>query len=138
MFERARKDYPLLRYPWQQARASLLALSQTEAECVQITYTNPQTGAHVQNILGYYALMLRPGQTLRLPARSPACVFHVIEGGMRADIDSATFTLGEADTCCAPGYTAVTLTNTHNVPTFVFMADETPLHQKLGVYENRG
>jgi gentisate 1,2-dioxygenase len=65
-------------------------------------------------------------------------VFHVIEGGMRADIDSAAFTLGEADTCCAPGYTAVTLINNHNAPTFVFMADETPLHQKLGVYENRG
>ena len=138
VFERNNKDYPLLRYPWQQARASLLALSQTQTECVQITYTNPQTGAHVQNILGYYALMLRPGQTLRLPARSPACVFHVIEGGMRAEMDSATFTLGEADTCCAPGYTAVTLTNTQDAPTFVFMADETPLHQKLGVYENRG
>jgi gentisate 1,2-dioxygenase len=23
-------------------------------------------------------------------------------------------------------------------PTFLFIADETPLHQKLGVFENRG
>jgi gentisate 1,2-dioxygenase len=86
--------------------------------------------------------MLRPGQTLRLPARSPACVFHVIEGQLTADIaadsGSQTFTLFEADTCCAPGYTPVTLTNRKDHPTFVFMADETPLHQKLGLYENRG
>jgi gentisate 1,2-dioxygenase len=46
--------------------------------------------------------------------------------------------LFEADTCCAPGYTPVTLTNRKDHPTFVFMADETPLHQKLGLYENRG
>ena len=144
VFERSRKAYPLLRYPWKDARASLLALAdhQPQTECVQLTYTNPQTGDHAQNILGFYALMLRPGQTLRLPARSPACVFHVIEGRLKADIaaDSGgqSYTLGEADTCCAPGYTPVTLTNMQDQPTFVFMADETPLHQKLGVYENRG
>ena len=28
---------------------------------------NPETGSDAQNILAYYALMLRPGQTLRLP-----------------------------------------------------------------------
>jgi gentisate 1,2-dioxygenase len=139
VFARQNKDYPLLRYPWEQARASLLALAETQAadSAVQITYVNPNTGAHVQNILGYYALMLRPGESLQLPARSPACVFHVIEGGMSAAIASNTFTLGEADTCCAPGYTPVTLTNLSEQPTFVFMADESPLHQKLGVYEIR-
>jgi gentisate 1,2-dioxygenase len=141
VFERSGKAYPLLRYPWQQARASLLAMAgkDPKMECVQLTYVNPETGGHVQNILGYYALMLRPGQALRLPARSPACVFHVIEGSMTASIDASAFILGEADTCCAPGYTAVTLTNPQiDQPTFVFMADESPLHHKLGVYENRG
>ena len=47
--------------------------------------------------------------------------------------------LAEADTCCAPGYTAVSLTNrSANAPAFIFIADETPLHRKLGVLENRG
>ncbi|MEY3670210.1 MAG: cupin domain-containing protein [Burkholderiaceae bacterium] len=144
LFERSRKDYPLLRYPWKDARAALLRLAkeQPQTECVQLTYINPQTGDHAQNILGFYALMLRPGQTLRLPARSPACVFHVIEGQLQvhiaADSGAQTFTLTGADTCCAPGYTPVTLTNLRAEPSFVFLADETPLHQKLGVYENRG
>jgi gentisate 1,2-dioxygenase len=106
---------------------------------VQVTYVNPETGDDAENILGFYALMLRPGQTLRLPARSPASGVPrhrrwCSESRMRGQ----TFTLAEADTCCAPGYTAVTLRNrSADQPSFVFMADESPLHRKLGVYEVR-
>ena len=99
---------------------------------------NPETGDDVQNILGYYALMLRPGQTLRLPVRSPAMVFHVIEGGAEVQVQEQRFHLAEADTCCAPGYADVTLANASaDTPAFLFIADETPLHKKLGVYETR-
>lgn len=141
MFERSNKAYPMLRYPWSEARAALLAMAADPAntEAVQITYVNPETGADAQNILGFYALMLRPGQTLRLPVRSPAVVFHQIEGQVEATMAGQTFTLAEADTCCAPGYTATTLCNlSADQPAFVFMADESPLHRKLGVLENRG
>jgi gentisate 1,2-dioxygenase len=141
VFGRSGKAYPMLRYPWAQAKASLQALGadRPELEAVQVTYVNPETGADAQNILGFYALMLRPGQTLRLPVRSPACVFHQIEGGTAVTVEAQAFTLAEADTCCAPGYSAVTLRNTSATePSFVFMADESPLHRKLGVFENRG
>ena len=141
MFARSSKAYPMLRYPWADTRAALLALADDEPEqaCVQVTYTNPETGGDAQNILGFYALMLRPGQSLRLPARSPAQVFHVIEGQVEAIIVDKTFHMVEADTCCAPGYEAVTLKNLRtDAPSFVFIADESPLHRKLGVYENRG
>ena len=140
-FERADKPYPMLRYPWSETRAALVALSENQAELgsVQVTYVNPETGRDTQNILGYYAQMLRPGQTLRLPVRSPAMIFHQIEGTTDARIEDASFTLGEADTCCAPGYTEVTLKNrSAAAPSFVFIADEAPLHRKLGVFENRG
>jgi gentisate 1,2-dioxygenase len=138
--------YPMLRYPWADAKAALhaMATDRPEQEAIQITYVNPETGADAQNNLGYHALMLRPGQTLRLPARSPSCVFHTIEGSVAVTVGNAgesatTFTLAEADTCCAPGYTAVTLTNRNaHAPAYVFMADESPFHRKLGVYENRG
>ena len=141
LFARSGKAYPMLRYPWVEARAALQALAaeQPDLEAVQVSYVNPETGADVQNILGYYALMLRPGQTLRLPARSPAAVFHLIEGHAAARIEEHGFTLAEADTCCAPGYTSVTLRNlSAQAPAFVFIADEAPLHRKLGVYEDRG
>jgi gentisate 1,2-dioxygenase len=141
VFERSRKAYPLLRYPWADTRAALESLGddQPALEPVQVTYVNPETGADTQNILGFYALMLRPGQTLRLPVRSPAMVLHLIEGAMSTRIGEQEFTLAEADTCCAPGYTEVTLRNlSAGAPAFAFIADETPLHRKLGVFENRG
>ncbi|MBQ0960336.1 cupin domain-containing protein [Ideonella sp. 4Y11] len=140
VFQRSDKRYPMLRYPWAEARAALQALAadQPDTECVQVTYVNPETGGDAENILGFYALMLRPGQTLQLPARSPASVFHLIEGGAEVSIDEQRFTLAEADTCCAPGYTPITLRNTRaDAPSFVFIADESPLHRKLGVYEVR-
>ena len=140
VFERSPKAYPMLRYPWADARSALesLAADQPELDAVQVTYVNPETGADAQNILGFHALMLRPGQTLKLPVRSPAMVFHVIEGGATVQVGDQHFKLAAADTCCAPGYTAVTLANASaDAPAFLFIADETPLHQKLGVFETR-
>ncbi|MBV0881476.1 cupin domain-containing protein [Noviherbaspirillum sp. L7-7A] len=136
-FQRRNKSYPMLRYPWGEARAALeaLAVDQPELEAVQVTYVNPETGDDAQHILGYYALMLRPGQTLKLPVRSPAIMFHLIEGGAEVRIEDQSNVITEADTCCAPGYSAVTLRNTSiDAPAFFFIADETPLHRKLGVF----
>jgi gentisate 1,2-dioxygenase len=138
VFQRSDKRYPMLRYPWAEARAALEALADEEpaTEVVQVTYINPESGEDAENILGFYALMLRPGQTVTLPARSPATVFHLIEGGAAVKIDESTFRMAEADTCCAPGYTPITLRNTSaDKPAFLFMADESPLHRKLGLYE---
>ncbi len=141
VFERSKKAYPMLRYAWTDAKTALESMAQDNPsqESIQVTYVNPETGNDAENIWGFYALMLRPGQTLRLPARSPAQVFHVIEGTVEAKIVDSTFSLAEADTCCAPGYEAVTLKNLDvKKPTFIFIADESPLHRKLGVFENRG
>jgi len=139
-FKRQPKAYPVIRYPWSEVRQSLLALSkdQPELEAVQVTYVNPETGQDVQNNLGFYALMLRPQQTLQMPARSPAIVFHQIEGRSELRIEQTQFLLNAADTACAPGYTPITITNrSADTPAFLFMADESPLHRKLGVYETR-
>jgi gentisate 1,2-dioxygenase len=141
IFTRADKRFPMLRYPWAEVRTALVALdaAQPGIEAVQVAYVNPENGADCQAILGFSALMLRPGETLQLPARSPAMVFHQIEGGSEVSVADSVFTLGEADTCCAPGYTPVTLKNrSADQAAFIFIADETPLHKKLGVYEVRG
>jgi gentisate 1,2-dioxygenase len=141
LFVRTEKAYPMLRYPWAQTRVALetLAADRPDLQAVQVSYVNPATGGDAQNILGYYALMLRPGQSLRLPVRSPACVFHLIEGSLGVQVEAQSFTLAEADTCCAPGYAAVQLANrSSDRPAFLFIADESPLHRKLGVFEDRG
>jgi gentisate 1,2-dioxygenase len=140
VFGRSGKRYPMLRYPWVDARAALesMAADQPDLEAVQVTYTNPESGEDAENVLGFHALMLRPGQTLTLPARSPAVIYHVIEGAARVATEAQGFDLVVADTCCIPGYTGTTLTNpSANAPAFLFLADESPLHRKLGVYEVR-
>ena len=141
-FTRPQSAYPVLRYPWVDVKKALVALSEdpSHVEAVQITYINPSNGQDAENILGFYALMLRPAQTLRLPARSPACVFHVIEGdGVHLSFDDHAFDLKCADTACVPGYGATVLKNhSSSEPVFLFMADESPLHRKLGLYEDWG
>ena len=148
VFGRSSRAYPMLRYPWADARAALLALAEDrpDQEAVQLTYTNPETGGHAENILGFHALMLRPGQVLALPARSPASVWHVIEGAATLTVgdgegegaEAPRFALASADTACAPGYLPLMLANASaEAPAFVFVADESPLHQKLGLYETR-
>jgi len=140
VFARAEQAFPMLRYPWAEVRAALqtLAAAQPEIEAVQVAYVNPESGADCQKILGFSALMLRPGERLNLPARSTAMVFHQIEGGAEVSIDGHRFVLDEADTCCIPGYVPVTLANrSPREPAFVFIADDAPLQKKLGVYEVR-
>ena len=57
---------------------------------------------------------------------------------MEVHVEDQAFTLAEADTCCAPGYSAVSLRNrSADKPAFIFIADESPLHRKLGVFEHR-
>lgn len=140
VFGRSGRRYPMMRYPWADTKAALLSLAedQPDLENVQVTYINPETGEDTENILGFHALMLRPGQALTLPARSPAVIYHVIDGGACVATPTRGFDLVTADTCCIPGYTATTLTNASGtVPAFLFLADESPLHRKLGVYEAR-
>jgi gentisate 1,2-dioxygenase len=140
VFGRSGRRYPLLRYPWAEARAALQSLAEDQPGLahVQLTYVNPETGKDALDILGFHALMLRPGQVLALPARSPATVFHAIEGHVRVHGEGHAFELAPADTCCIPGYTATTLANdSQREPAFLFVADESPLHRKLGLYEQR-
>jgi gentisate 1,2-dioxygenase len=138
MFERRGDRYPMLRYAWSDTRAALIGLAENQPtlDHVQITYINPETGDDAENVLGFHALMLRPGQTLNLPVRSPACVFHVIDGSVKAVVDGEEIAMSESDTACVPGFAYITLHNQRGgAPSFVFVADESPLHKKLGLYE---
>jgi gentisate 1,2-dioxygenase len=140
VFQRTDDAYPLLCYPWSETKAALLSIAEDESvdALTRITYVNPETGRDAQNILGFYALMLKPGQTVQLPAQSPAQIFHQIEGKVRLSIAQNTFALEEADTAAVPGYSTVELQNlSASAPAFLFMADEAPLHRKLGLYEIR-
>jgi len=62
----------------------------------------------------------------------------MVEGDVQALIDDTTLDLTQSDTACAPGWTTLKLQNrSSKVPAFIAMADESPVHRKLGIFEQR-
>lgn len=136
--QRQRQDYPLLRFPWSQVKQTLADLAGVtpKGQSVHVAYVNPETGQECLPTLGFSAIMLRPGEEIRLPRRSASAVFHVVEGAGTALIDGSTKCFGEADTMAAPTHAEISLANASTkTPAFLFMVDDAPLQRKLGFYE---
>ncbi len=133
-----RADYPLIRYPWAEVRDALNSLAGVTArgEAVQLAYVNPETGRECLPVLGFSALMLRPGETIKPVRRTSSAVLHCIEGGGQANIDGEALRFSESDTMAIPTHAEIEITNTSPThPTFIFQVDDAPMQRKLGFYE---
>ena len=133
-----RAHYPLLRFPWRDVRDSLSALAgvTAKAEAVQLAYVNPETGAECMPVLGFSAMMLRPGETIRLPKRSASAVLHIVEGQGQAEVDGVLLDWSESDTFAVPTHAKFKISNRNGTtPAFLFQVDDAPLQRKLGFYE---
>jgi gentisate 1,2-dioxygenase len=133
-----RANYPLLRYPWKEVREALQAMAAVTptGEMVHLAYVNPETGAECLPVLGFSAIMLRPGETVRPPRRSASAVLHAIEGEVEAEIDGVTLQAGARDTIAVPTHASVTIANrSAKAPAFLFQVDDAPMQRKLGFYE---
>jgi len=134
---RKRPDYPLIRFPWRDVRDALIALASTASRnsMAQLAYVNPETGAECMPILGFSAIMLRPGETARPVRRSSSAVLHCIEGRGEATVDGAHLAFEESDTFAAPTHADIELHNASAKPAFLFQVDDAPMQRKLGFYE---
>jgi gentisate 1,2-dioxygenase len=133
-----RTRYPLTRYPWCEVREALEALSGVtpRRELVQLAYVNPETGRECMPVLGFSAIMLRPGETIAVPRRSASAVLHVIQGEGEAEVDGTTLGFADSDTVAVPTYAKVLLANrSSKAPAFLFQIDDAPLQRKCGFYE---
>jgi gentisate 1,2-dioxygenase len=133
-----RAPYPLLRFPWRDVQRALgeLATVTPKDEAVQLAYVNPETGRECLAALGFSALMLRPGEELRLPRRSASAVLHVVDGAGTVEVDDATHRFETADTLAVPTHADVRLANASGTaPAYLFVVDDAPLQRKLGIYE---
>ena len=138
---RKRADYPLIRYPWAEVREALGSLAGVtpRGEAVQLAYVNPETGLECMPVLGFSAIMLRPGETISPPRRSSSAVLHCIEGAGEALIDGETLRFGESDTMAVPTHADVEIRNASSKqPAFLFQVDDAPMQRKLGFYEEFG
>jgi gentisate 1,2-dioxygenase len=133
-----RTRYPLLRYPWKEVRKALAAFAGVtpKGELVQLAYVNPETGRECMPVLGFSALMLRPGETIAAPRRSASAVLHVVEGEGEAEIDGVMLSFGDSDTLAVPTHAKLLLANRRSQsPAFLFQIDDAPLQRKCGFYE---
>ena len=129
--------YPMLRYPWKETREALTELaSATDRDgLVQLAYINPVTGQECLPILGFSALMLRPGENADLGRRTCSAVTHGIEGHGSSEIDDSDFDWNPHDMTVIPPHASCTLRNhSSSSPAFLFIVDDAPLHRKLGFY----
>ena len=138
--QRSASRHPLLRFAWEHTRAALetLAARSPSDRRVEVAYVNPETGGDALDTIAFSSIMLRPGEAQELPRASPARVFHVVDGTGRSVVDERTIDFVRGDTFCVPGLSRVTLANgSSRAPAFFIVADESPVHRKLGVYETR-
>jgi gentisate 1,2-dioxygenase len=134
---RPRADYPLMRYPWGEVKSTLEGLAgiTPRGELVHVAYVNPETGAECLPTLGFSALRLMPREPVSLPCRSASAVLHVVEGEGSAVIDDTRFDFAESDTMAVPTHARVQLEASGSLPTYLFMVDDAPLQQKIGIYQ---
>lgn len=133
-----RSAYPLLRFPWKEVREALGAMAAVTAagDMVQLAYVNPETGAECLPVLGFSAIMLRPGETAKPPRRSASAVLHVVEGDVDAEIDGKTLRGEARDTMAVPTHAHIMLANrSASKPAFLFQVDDAPMQRKLGFFE---
>lgn len=136
--DRAAEDYPQFRYPWVDVRQALLDMASGAgpSDPVQLAYVNPETGQECMPVLGFSALMLRPGEERALPRRSASCGYLVIEGAGESEIDGKTLTWGANDVLAAPTHAAISHRNASSKnPAFLIQIDDAPMQRKLGFYE---
>jgi len=133
-----RPQYPLLRFPWREVREALQAMAAhvPSGQMAHLAYVNPETGQECLPVLGFSALMLRPGEEAVMPRRTASAVLHVVEGSGSIVIDDTTLSWGETDTLAVPTHADVRLINgSTKQAAYLFMVDDAPLQRKMGFYE---
>lgn len=136
----ASSPYPMRRYPWTETRQALLSLARQadRSKPVHLAYINPLSGEECLPFLGFSALMLRPGESLRLPRRSCSQVFHVVEGTGESAVNGVDYRWEQADVIATPAHARMELSNSSDSqPAFLFLVDDAPLHRKLKIYMER-
>ena len=93
-------------------------------------------GRRVHAGLGFSALMLRPGETLRPNRRSSSAVFHVIEGSGEANVDGKLLKFEDSDVVAIPTHADIEIANrSTSKPCYLFQVDDAPMQRKLGFFE---
>ena len=130
--------FPQMRYPWARTEAALRRMApHYEGQAVELDYINPETGGHCMHVLGFTAMMLRPGEALRPDLKSASALFHVIAGQGSSVVNGVRHDWTSKDSFSAPVFAEIEHRNTGSEPAFLIRVHDQPLQEKLGYYEER-
>lgn len=128
------RRYPMMRYPWARTEAALLEMARYDGNGIaELDYINPETGADVLPTLGFTAMYLGAGQSIRPPRRSASSAFHVVRGKGRTTIDGQHIDWQGKDTFTAPVFARIE--HEADDDAFLVRIHDRPLQDKLGYYE---
>jgi gentisate 1,2-dioxygenase len=99
---------PVLNYRWSDARASLTALRDDDADpfdAVRLEYINPVTGGSVLPTMSACLQLLRGGEATAAHRHVASAVYHVAEGCGRSVVGGVTIGWEPGDTFAVPAWT---------------------------------
>ena len=113
-----------------------LAEHTPRGEAVELDYVNPETGDACLPTMGFTAMMLRAGETVKPPLRStwPCTTWSRAPADRR--VNGETFDWKRGDTFSAPVFALIEHA-ADKEPAFLIRVHDTPLQQKLNYYEER-
>lgn len=129
--------YPLLRFPWDATESALREMAAYAGrEIVALDYVNPETGDDPFPTIGFTAMMLRAGESVRPQVKSSSAIFHVVSGQGESIVNGKAFRWSEKDTFTAPVFAEVEHRAIEG-EAFVIEVHDRPMQRRLGYYEER-
>ena len=136
-----RAHSPLMHYPWDEARATLLKLSDdadaSPTDGVLLEYTNPLTGGSVMPTLACHVQLLRPGERTQAHRHTSSVIYHVVEGSGYSIVGGQRLDWGEKDVVCVPIWAAHEHVNDSNEPAMLFSFTDAPVFKALDLYREQ-
>lgn len=130
-------SYPMMRFPWKRTEQALREYARHgDNGIVELDYINPETGASCLPTLGFTAMMLRQGKSVKPVRRSASAVFHVIAGKGHSTINGKRHDWSAKDVISAPVFAAIDHV-AEGDDAFLIRIHDAPLQEKLGFYEER-
>lgn len=129
--------FPQMRYPWSRTESVLRNMSKLDdAGYASVDYVNPETGEDVLPALGFSAIMLKGGASVRLPKSSESALYHVIKGQGHSRVNGQRIDWSDKDTFSVPVFSSVEHVSV-SAEAFLVKVHDRPLQKKLGYYEEQ-
>jgi gentisate 1,2-dioxygenase len=129
--------YPMMRFPWERTEAALKQYaSHAGDDLAEFDYINPETGASCLPTLGFTAMLLKKGRSVKPARKSSSGVFHVISGEGHSVINGKRHDWKAKDVISAPVFAAIEHVAKGD-DAFLIRIHDGPLQERLGFYEER-